>query len=341
MTLYSCRLQRALRCLPSPVLSQYSLGLLTGALGVLFTSILCILVIRIISSRYGHDLFKPSIISYRKVPKGPRILCMVSTAPVNYRTKAVHVAATWAGRCDHTVFLSSTHGGLNYWSDQYVAGLNIMEVPAGNLRADMWDRVKLGLKRIWKTYGGEFDFLVKADDDTYLIIENLKHKLSSINPREKMILGHYQQDQNISYMSGGSGYVISAAGVQSMVEQGLAGQKPCLKFSQQMELEDDEDVQIGACAKVLDFKVYTSETEGKITFFPFKLETFLIPELVNSWWRSHSLECREKFLMNCASDFPISFHYVTPVEMYRLEYLLYRVKIFHPAEEIEQKPQIL
>ena len=53
---------------------------------------------------------------------------MVSTAPVNYRTKAVHVAATWAGRCDHTVFLSSTHGGLNYWSDQYVAGLNIMEV---------------------------------------------------------------------------------------------------------------------------------------------------------------------------------------------------------------------
>lgn len=58
----------------------------------------------------------------------PRILCMVSTAPVNYRTKAVHVAATWAGRCDHTVFLSSTHGGLNYWSDQYVAGLNIMEV---------------------------------------------------------------------------------------------------------------------------------------------------------------------------------------------------------------------
>ena len=38
-----------------------------------------------------------------------------------------------------------------------------------------------------------------------------------------MILGHYQQDQNISYMSGGSGYVISSAGVQSMVEQGLAG----------------------------------------------------------------------------------------------------------------------
>ena len=45
--------------------------------------------------------------------------------------------------------------------------------------------------------------------------------------------------------------------------------------------------------------------------------------------------------MNCASDFPISFHYVTPVEMYRLEYLLYRVKIFQPAEEIEQKPQIM
>ena len=73
---------------------------------------------------FKSQLWKPLILFVLR----PRILCMVSTAPVNYRTKAVHVAATWAGRCDHTVFLSSTRGGLNYWSDQYVAGLNIMEV---------------------------------------------------------------------------------------------------------------------------------------------------------------------------------------------------------------------
>lgn len=39
------------------------------------------------------------------------------------------------------------------------------------------------LCRVWEMYKGEFDYLVKADDDTYLIVENLKHILNNYNSR--------------------------------------------------------------------------------------------------------------------------------------------------------------
>ena len=35
-----------------------------------------------------------------------RILCLVNTAPSNYRKRAVHVQATWGSRCDTLVFLA-------------------------------------------------------------------------------------------------------------------------------------------------------------------------------------------------------------------------------------------
>jgi len=320
--------------------SPFALGVLTGV-----TACLVVLLLHLISNRKRDIIFAPIPITNRTIPNGPRVLCMVSTCPNNYRTKAVHIHATWAGRCDRTVYLSSLVGGLTiqYFPDPSVSLLPIIEVGAGDRREDLWDRIKLGLTRVWERYKGDFDYLVKADDDTYFIMENLKKRLSQLDPKTKLLMGHMQENFGIPYMSGGSGYILSAAAVESFVTVGLnesyvpkavddAGYTSICDLPHPYETElvsASEDLQLGACAKLLNFQLVPSDLgDGKSTLFPFKLENHVIPDLPFRWWVQHTRECKPDIdaQAGCASSNPISFHYVSPMEMYKLEYLLYTVQ---------------
>jgi len=305
--------------------SAYWQGVLTGAVTGLVLVCLCYIYK---SATNASDIFQPYPFTNRSVPPGPRVLCVISTYPFNYLRAAVHVEATWAGRCDLSVYLSSTHRRiLEPAPREEDVGLRILEVEAGDRREDLWPKVKLGLTRIWSEYAGEFDYLLKADDDTYVVMENLKHALNMLNASEKVLFGHRQESDGMVYMSGGSGYVLSAAGVKDIVENGLSGEAPCTfphPYGHQ-KVSMDEDLQMGACAELLGFKLVSSDLVDGSTFLPFKLETHLVPQLALSWYKEHRQECSDKDI--CTSTNPISFHYVSPRQMYVLDYLLYKASV--------------
>jgi glycoprotein-N-acetylgalactosamine 3-beta-galactosyltransferase len=154
---------------------------------------------------------------------------MVLTTPVNYLTKAVHVQATWGRRCDTLLFISNSERGLLSWfiTPKVVTDLPDRELTGVEGREYLWDNVKNGLSIVWRDYRDQFDFLIKADDDTFLIVDNLKHLLSKRSPDDPFILGHHQEDRSVAYMSGGSGYVLSHAAVKDIVEVGFSGHQPC------------------------------------------------------------------------------------------------------------------
>ena len=50
--------------------------------------------------------------------------------------------------------------------------------------------MKLGLVEVWKNHGETLDFLIKADDDTFLVMDNLMTRLQGRDPERPFMMGH-------------------------------------------------------------------------------------------------------------------------------------------------------
>jgi len=111
--------------------------------------------------------------------KKVRILCWVMTTPNNYQTKAPFPPETWGRHCDKFLFVSDQGGGklikvkfpflkLAYIK-QFAEGP--WELHNANIsitgRAGLWHKVQEAFRFIHKNYRGEYDWVLKADDDTY------------------------------------------------------------------------------------------------------------------------------------------------------------------------------
>ena len=50
--------------------------------------------------------------------------------------------------------------------------------------------MKLGLGEVWEKHGAGLDFLIKADDDTFLVVDNLMARLQGTDPETPFMMGH-------------------------------------------------------------------------------------------------------------------------------------------------------
>ncbi|ETV97194.1 hypothetical protein, variant 2 [Aphanomyces invadans] len=100
----------------------------------------------------------------------PRILCFVNTISPNHDTKARTIKETWGKRCDKLVFMSNV-------TDDALGAVAIDHVPSDHNH--LWQKHKASIEYIWDRYRHEFEWFYKADDDAYVIMENLRAYLRS------------------------------------------------------------------------------------------------------------------------------------------------------------------
>uniref|UniRef100_A0A8R1IC90 N-acetylgalactosaminide beta-1,3-galactosyltransferase n=1 Tax=Caenorhabditis japonica TaxID=281687 RepID=A0A8R1IC90_CAEJA len=247
----------------------------------------------------------------QKLPKKGQLFCWVQTSPLYHNSRSLAINETWIHRCDH---------GQLFTSEQF----NDSRIPYSTVFAGIPDnyynlffKSRYAFHHIYTKISSEFEWYLKADDDTYVIVENLRAYLSTLNPDEPHYLG-YQLKPYLKngYNGGGAGYVLSRAALKIFAEQLYQNSTLC---------PDDiyEDVGIARClANVGIYPEDTRNAHGQNRFNTFSPSDTFHQTKASEGWIMHK---EAKGFAAFASDL-ISFHHLKPDEIRLFEILLYKTK---------------
>jgi glycoprotein-N-acetylgalactosamine 3-beta-galactosyltransferase len=159
--------------------------------------------------------------------------------------------------------------------DKFNTSANFLGEPVNLLQPREWDdenydnltqKVLLAFRDIYKEYG-DYNWYLKADDDTFIQNENLNAFLRQRDPNIPATYG-FDFDFQIrnGYPSGGAGYVLSNKAFR------LLGQQLATNMSFCQNLTGTEDYDLGACLRTLNVNsVSTSDELGRERFNVFEL----------------------------------------------------------------------
>ncbi|XP_071097861.1 glycoprotein-N-acetylgalactosamine 3-beta-galactosyltransferase 1-like [Haliotis cracherodii] len=248
-----------------------------------------------------------------------KIFCWITTMEKEINKKIPAVNETWARRCDRRMFVMTTN--------KKYPGNEIVNLGIKDGRQHLTEKSIASLKHIYKHHLDKYDWFLKADDDTFVVMENLKFLLSHYDPTEGVYVGHlFKKYTKWGYMSGGAGYVISRQALRLLVEQGYNKKNTCAKSGK------DEDVEVASCLHNVGVPVHnTLDRFGRESFHAFSAGDHImgsLPKAIQKWDRHETKKGKE-----CCSQLTISFHYVDPKQMRTLEFLLYRTSVYGRKSE--------
>ena len=124
--------------------------------------------------------------------KPVRICCLILTTPKNFLTFTRAVNETWAPRCDRYFFVSEYPEG-NFTLEQKQFSQQIPLAPIGNVttgRKHLTTKMTKAFLFAYEHHLNDFDWFIKADDDTYLVMGNLRRFLGKQDPTEPVTFGY-------------------------------------------------------------------------------------------------------------------------------------------------------
>ncbi|XP_025093752.1 glycoprotein-N-acetylgalactosamine 3-beta-galactosyltransferase 1-like isoform X3 [Pomacea canaliculata] len=244
----------------------------------------------------------------RRLAKEVRVLVWVMTAPKNLQNKARVVRDTWGKRSNKLLFFSS-ETDKNFPT----IGLNVSEG-----REHLTAKTMNGFRYVYEHHLDDADWFMKVDDDTYVIVENLRYFLSNEDTREPVWFGHhFKTIVKQGYYSGGGGYVLSKEALKRLYEKG-SDPNVCRQDG------GAEDAELGRCMETLGVRTSnTSDVMGRSRFHCFDPETFLFGGYPD-WYYQYDTNGARKGI-GTMSDYSITFHYVSPEKMQALEFYIYHL----------------
>jgi len=259
-----------------------------------------------------------------------RIACIIITCPSHHETHVTAIKETWAKRCDYPLFMSSTE-------DPLLPSIDALGKDNGaDTKTNVWNKNKGAFKYAYEHYFDKVDWFLKAEDDTFVVMENLRAFLSQYDTEnEAMWFGCNMKKHTPSgYMSGGAGYVLSKLAVKKYVEgMNDKNNKEC---SHKTRTNDDPSIAICLYKQGVKF-MDSSDAEGKFRFNVFEPRVLVTGLVRNHQWFINSTWYPFTVGYNCCSESSITFHYITPNTMRAMEYLIYHLTPFEIPTLLPEK----
>ncbi|CEF66034.1 Glycoprotein-N-acetylgalactosamine 3-beta-galactosyltransferase 1 [Strongyloides ratti] len=259
-----------------------------------------------------------------KISKRVRIFCYILSSEKYHKTRSIHVKATWAKRCNKYIFMSSL-------DDPSLPSINLNVTES---KDHLWEKTKRAFKYIYENDFNDYDWFLKSDDDTYVVMENLRFMLMNYSPNTPIYFGcKFKPFVKQGYMSGGAGYVLSKEAVRRFVTEGLPDPQKC-----RSDQGGSEDIEMGKCLQNVGVVAGDSrDSNGYHRFFPLQPNFYLNPTLkYNDFWIWKYTYYPMKTGKKCCNDYTISFHYIDSNLIYVMDYLIYNLRPFGQFSEFDK-----
>ncbi|XP_045473744.1 C1GALT1-specific chaperone 1-like protein [Harmonia axyridis] len=251
------------------------------------------------SLRYGNNSY-PTESEF--LFKNIQILCLILVL----KEKNVQaIKNTWGRGCNkiesfyinktRTIFPSKSNPKVNLWS-QFCEKLN---------KTPLY-----------------YDWLLIVNDDTFVIMENLRLYLQHKNSSKHFYLGHSVKFWNTNYNLGRAGYVISKGVLTSMRNS---------TCDNDVSYKNKEDYLLGSYLKKLNISVMdTKDNFGFSLFHPYNLNRLLFPV------DNHNFQ--SVYEAKCCSRHTITFNAMEADKMYTYYYMLHTLQLFYDGTLGNRQP---
>lgn len=183
------------------------------------------------------------------------------------------------------------------------------------------EKVLLALLFLYENHRNDFDWFYKADDDTYVIVENLRSFLRRRSSNISFYYGYVARTPDRFYPSGGAGYVLSNEALKQFAEQILL--KPEKRNS--CRTDEAEDINVAYClARAGIFIMNARDSEQLERFHPMTFEEHFLGKFTK--WIEKNAQFPQEKGDRCCSPQTISFHSLTPDQIRMMDFLLYRLE---------------
>lgn len=209
----------------------------------------------------------------------PKIFCIILTSKNSLKTKAKTIYNTWAKKCDNFKFITLLPQGL-FSNDNFTNQTNFISTEYDYKYYNTWlqppglfedeyskltNKIYLAYKYISVNYS-EYDWYLKADDDTFIFVDNLKKFVSKKNSSTPVTYGYdFKVIVDKGYHSGGGGYLMSNEAFRRIGSKLNEDFKYCPNTG-------TEDVDVAKCFRSLEVYPEKSVDElGRERFHPLNI----------------------------------------------------------------------
>ena len=239
------------------------------------------------------------------------ILCIVHTCPNNLETRTKYIRDTWAKLCNKTLYVSDSENST----------FPTIKLSQRTGFREMWAKTRKEMDLLYSEYIDKYDWFFKGDDDTYVIMNNLRRFLFNKNASEPIFYGRLMSNgfSKEGYLQGGAGYAFGKGALKRLVEVGFQKGKRCRKETFRSH---GDDVYLGLCLADSGVKLAKDcfDSTGRELFHASSFSQQIIYQNITKTW-FYRAAFYKKAMQRCCSNESVSFHQIYGTDHLFMDYL--------------------